>query len=668
MANHGPGPPDNPYRRALEAGEARFRKIIEKNADGVLVVGHDGTICFANPAAEVLLGRRAAQLLGAMFGIPVSPDEITEIELVRGAGPAGVAEMRVVEIDWEGAPAYLASLRDITERKRAEQALRFLADASSLLAGSLDSPTTLTNVARLSVDHLADYCLIDLLESDQVVRRLAVERPDPGRGLRTRQVSGRYAFAPDAPAALARVLRTRRSEVCGSPCADFFRDLEVAPGEADVLRGWGCRSALVVPLLARGRALGAITFLAQSSHRYGPADLALAEDLARRAALALDNARLYDEAQEAVRRRDEFLAMLAHELRNPLAAILSAEQVMELRGGLPPALTAALEVVERQGRHMARLLDDLLDISRVMHGKIQLRREPVDLVAVLADAVQATQPYLETRAHRLSAELPGEPLWLEGDATRLGQVFVNLLHNAAKYTEPGGRVWLTGTREDHHAVVRVRDSGIGIPAAMLPRIFDLFIQVDPSIDRAQGGLGIGLTLVKNLVELHGGTVTADSPGSGRGSEFTVRLPLRVERPAAPEVKKPVARIQGRRVLIVEDSGDSREMLRDLLQLSGYSVEIAEDGLRGVELLQARRPDVALIDIGLPGLDGYQVARAVREAPWGKALFLVAVTGYSQPEDCRRALAAGFDAYLVKPVNLNELCRLLDDPPPPREAP
>jgi CheY-like chemotaxis protein len=350
--------------------------------------------------------------------------------------------------------------------------------------------------------------------------------------------------------------------------------------------------------------------------------------------------------------RDEFLAVLAHELRNPLAAISNAAQVLR-RGGRPQGGERSLEVIERQARHMGRMLDDLLDVARLVHGKIELRRSPVDLARVLDDAVEEARPLLEKHGHRLDRRGPPGPLPVEGDATRLEQVFVNLLNNAAKYTPPGGHVRLEVEAAGGQARVRVRDDGGGIGPDMLGQVFEPFAQADRSLERSAGGLGIGLTLVKRMVELHEGTVTAASDGPGRGSTFTVTLPLRAAAPPGGEAGAAV------RVLLIEDNDDAREMLQDLLRLWGYTVEAVGDGPGGLARARAWRPDAVLIDIGLPGLDGYEVARALRRSEGVLCPLLVAVTGYGQPSDRCRALAAGFDAHLVKPVELEQLTALID---------
>jgi PAS domain S-box-containing protein len=365
------------------------------------------------------------------------------------------------------------------------------------------------------------------------------------------------------------------------------------------------------------------------------------------------------DAADASRHKDDFLAMLAHELRNPLAPIVSAMHVLRLHPSDARLVQHAREVVERQVGHQARLLDDLLDVSRITRGKIELRKATVDLVTVVADAVETARPLIDARRHVLTVQTPPRPVHLLADPTRLGQVVANLLNNAAKFTDPGGTITITLETSDMEALIRVRDNGHGIAPEMQPHVFDLFTQVDPSLARSSGGLGIGLTLVRRLVEMHGGRVQVRSEGPGRGAEFTVRLPLERAVDGPPETGVPAAAAPHRHVLIIEDNADAREMLRVSLELEGHRVETADDGLQGVELALASRPQVVLVDIGLPGLDGYGVAARLRAA-LGRSVVLIALTGYGQPDDRERTRHAGFDAHVVKPVDMDTLTRLLTE--------
>jgi signal transduction histidine kinase len=436
---------------------------------------------------------------------------------------------------------------------------------------------------------------------------------------------------------------------------------------AELLLRLGLRSYLCVPLTAQGRTLGAVTFIAaESGRRYGPADLALAEDLARRAAIALVNARLFEELREADQRKTTFLAVLAHELRNPLAPVRSALEILRMpEAGAEDAL-AARAVMERQVTHLVRLVDDLLDVSRIMRGKVQIRRGPLELSAVVARAVETARPVIDAQGQELIVALPPGPLCLEGDEIRLAQVVGNLLMNAAKYSERGGRIWLSaalesGGREPAEVTLRVRDEGVGIPPEHLERIFDLFAQVDGTVGRAQGGLGIGLTLVRSLVELHGGRVEAHSAGPGRGSEFVVRLPLRPSADSPEPLadgRHSIADSRSRRVLVVDDNVDAAQSLAAVLRLSGHEVRVANDGRTALEVAPAFGPEVILLDIGMPELDGYEVARRLRQQPRFAGTRIVALTGWGTAEDRARSRAAGFDEHLTKPVAPRVLQELL----------
>jgi PAS domain S-box-containing protein len=363
--------------------------------------------------------------------------------------------------------------------------------------------------------------------------------------------------------------------------------------------------------------------------------------------------------RDADRRKDEFLAMLAHELRNPLAPIVSAVELMELIGLPEGEVQWCKEVIERQVQHLVRLVDDLLDVSRITRGKIKLRREPVDLAAVVARAVETSRPIIAERKQELVIESFAAAIVLQGDLTRLAQVIGNLLTNASKYSDEQGRIWLSVAAEGSEAVIRVRDLGCGIASEVLPHVFDLFTQADRTLDRSQGGLGIGLTLVKALTELHGGTVSATSGGLGQGSEFSVRLPLAsAEDSSAAPTNAEIAPSARRRVLVVDDNVDAALSLSRLLQADGHEVEAVHDGAAALASAPGWRPDVILLDIGLPGLDGYEVARRLRQHPQTEKTLLIALTGYGQDEDRRRSQEAGFDHHLVKPIERGSLRKLL----------
>jgi signal transduction histidine kinase/DNA-binding response OmpR family regulator len=416
------------------------------------------------------------------------------------------------------------------------------------------------------------------------------------------------------------------------------------------------------PVATPQRVLGAILCGTHRPRTLGTEEISLVQLFASQVAAALDRAQLIFELRDSDRRKDEFLAMLGHELRNPLAPIRNSLELFRLRGkgSEDEIFHRALAATERQVAHMTRLVDDLLDVSRITRGKVQLRKAPVDLSTVVEQAVHASEHLIRQRQHELVVKLPDGPVVLDADANRLTQVFGNLLQNAAKYTEPGGHIALEVIRDGAALISRVTDDGIGLKPERIAHIFEPFVQEDPSTDRSLGGLGLGLTLVKSLVEMHGGTVDAYSEGPGKGSRFEVRLPLT----DALEAVLPAAKLapaDGPRpltILLAEDNPDIRSTMRDLLELNGHRVFEAADGVHAVELALAERPRVALVDIGLPGFDGYRVAELLRAAAGMADTRLVAVTGYGTEDARQRAKAAGFDAHLVKPIALDDLNRIL----------
>ncbi|MBL8941526.1 MAG: response regulator [Myxococcales bacterium] len=442
-------------------------------------------------------------------------------------------------------------------------------------------------------------------------------------------------------------------------------DLTLAAARAAGLGAYAC-----FPLVAQGRLLGTLSYGTRLRPAFEADEVAVMQVVCDQVAIALERARLIAELSlrnrefaEADRMKDEFLAMLAHELRNPMAPILNAVEVLRMPGVPPPATVRALDAVDRQARHMVRLLDDLLDVSRIKSGKIALTRAPVTLASIVSHAVQACAPLMGQGEHRFESRLPVGEITLHADATRLCQVFANLLENAAKYSPPRTTIALVADVEGDEVVIRVCDEGFGLERGLLEHVFGLFVQSHRTADRTQGGLGIGLTVVRSLVELHGGSVSASSAGLGKGSEFVVRLPFAAEaqvlqpppQAPAPTVERP----KPRRVLVVEDNEDISMTMRDLLEYWGHEVTLAGDGPSGVEAVLSQEPDIAFIDIGLPGLDGYQVAASLRSrAPESKTR-LVALTGYGRPEDRQRALAAGFDQHVVKPVTSEELRALVE---------
>jgi PAS domain S-box-containing protein len=460
----------------------------------------------------------------------------------------------------------------------------------------------------------------------------------------------------------------------GSACAQAMRageriiieDVNFDPAyepHRQVAAAAGYRAVQSTPLKNRaGTVLGMLSTHFRTPHRPSERDERLLDLYARQAADLIERLRYERALRETDRRKDEFLATLAHELRNPLAPLRNAVEVLRRCGEDGAVAEQARRVMGRQLDQMVRLIDDLLDVSRISQGKVRLRPERVELKPVMQSALEAVQPLVQAQGHELTVTLSSEAVYLDADPTRLAQVIANLLNNAAKYTEKGGHLWLTAERRRNEAVVSVRDTGIGIAAEHLPHLFEMFSQLTPALERSQGGLGIGLSLVRGLVELHGGRVEARSDGLGKGSEFIVSLPVvdapERHEPQSAEVDGAVANGRKRRVLVVDDNRDAADSLRVLVAMMGHEVRTAYDGLEAVEAAAAFRPEIVLLDIGLPGMNGYEAARHIREQAWGSGMVLIALTGWGQDEDKRRALEAGFDHHLTKPVGAAALEKLL----------
>jgi signal transduction histidine kinase len=537
---------------------------------------------------------------------------------------------------------WFGTATDIHQQKRAEESSRYLAEASAALASVVDYKSTLQKVANLAVPHFADWSAVDVADGDGTLRRLAVAHLDPEKVRLAHELMREYPPDPHSPVGAVAVLRTGKPELLSGIPDELLVASAKDERHLRLIRSLGLKSYICVPLVVSGNTLGVLTFAtAESGRTYTEADLALAADLAHRAAVAVENTQLYQALRETDRRKDEFLATLAHELRNPLAPIRNALQILKMPRVDAGTAERSREMMERQVHHLVRLVDDLLDVSRVMRGKIELRRERVELATVVARAVETVQPLVDAQGHELAVSLPTESLPIDADPVRLAQVVGNLLTNAAKYTEPHGRIWLTAERENGTAVLRVRDTGIGIAPPMLPRVFELFVQVDHASTKAQGGLGIGLTLVKNLVEMHNGAVEATSEGLGRGSEFVVRLPLSAQAldqdqggGVGSQADQPPSH-SGYRLLVVDDNHDAAESLAMLLKLQGHEVRVAFNGMAALEMTKTYTPDVVFLDIGMPGMDGYEVARRLRQQPGLEKTVLAALTGWGQKEDRRR---------------------------------
>ena len=546
------------------------------------------------------------------------------------------------------------------QRAAAEESARrsaFLAEASRALTASLDTETTIRQLLRVFVTALADMAgFTHVPTHGQPWKSELAWKDESTNVLRFHTISGSSAPQDD--------LRSCHDRVLASGTPEQLDNLEIVYAFEDEIGPFAGQisSALVLPLTARGRTLGALTLTWQRPNQLGKEDLALAEDLASRAAIALDNAMLVRDIQENDQRKNEFLAMLAHELRNPLAPIRNALDLLQLIGPEGEEIKWARDVMDRQVTHLVRLVDDLLDVSRITRGKIQLRQELLAIGSVISSAVETSRPIIEAHSHNLALSVPEEPLLVQGDPARLSQVFANLLNNAAKYTPDHGQISIAVEPGQGEVSIRITDTGAGIPAEMLADVFELFTQVDRSLDRSQGGLGIGLTLVRRLVEMHGGVVRGHSDGIGKGSEFVVTLPLVSQEHIVPSTPCKTPAVESKRnacrILIVDDNIDAAETLAVLLRTGEHEVRLARDGISALDIARSYRPDVVLLDIGLPGLNGYEVARRLRNDGTLKQTLLVAVSGYGQEEDRKRSGQSGFDHHLIKPVDFNVLRALL----------
>jgi signal transduction histidine kinase/CheY-like chemotaxis protein len=564
--------------------------------------------------------------------------------------------------------------RDISERQRADHALRerlrqldVLSQAGqALILGEPDAP-----VRRELFERLAGAVGSDLQLNyafDDASSELVLQSTF---GLTTAQAT-EVATQPTADTLWGIVAEQRKPLVL-----NHLQTTELPP--ARWLRELGARCFVAFPLLAQGRLHGVAVFVSRTRDQLREGDLQVIRTVCDQVSAMLERARLVEELhvnerslKRADRAKDDFIATLAHELRNPLAPIRNAVGIMRHADqASAQQLAWCRDIIERQVVQMTRLLEDLLDVSRVTRNKIDLRRERLDLMHAIEQAVEASRPLIEARQQRLVLELRPEPLILYGDLTRLTQVLSNLLNNAAKYTDAGGQITLSVQATESRAQVRVRDTGIGIEAQHLPHVFDMFAQLTPALDRAGGGLGIGLALTRGLVELHGGTIDAYSAGAGRGSEFVVTLPIVAARQpddgAPARADDAAAALPTQRLLVVDDNADAAQTLATLLSLHGQDVRAVFSAQEALQIVQQWPPDVAVLDIGLPDLNGYELCRRIRAQSWGAQPLLIACTGWGQKEDIDRAHQAGFDFHLVKPVDPNSVLRLLAERRRPRQS-
>jgi PAS domain S-box-containing protein len=654
-----------------------FTTLVEHIPDIVSRLDRDLRFIYISPAVTPITGRPWQAYIGkprTNQGLPpeyaqareelsrkvfeTGQEQRLEFPMLTSTGWRYMETRFIPEFAPDGSVESLMTLvRNVTEQKRAEERLRLLWEAAAVLLTASDPDGMLRELFVRIGPHVG----VDVYFNHVI--------DDSGDALRLASCEG---IPVEAAGSIARV--ELGEAVAGTAAARRQPVVVSAIQESDDPQvGWlesvGIRACVCHPLVAETRLLGTLSFASRNRDRFEPDEVAFLETICHYVTVAYERLRLLNELKEADRRKDEFLATLAHELRNPLAPLRNAAELLRFETPAERELHWGRDVIERQVDSLTRLIDDLLDISRINRNKLELRTQRVGLAEVIAMAVESSRPLIDERRHALTVDLPSPPVYLDGDLVRLAQVFLNLLNNAAKYTEPGGRIWLIGEQQGSDVVVRVKDTGVGIPAEKLSSVFELFFQVDGSLERSQGGLGIGLSLVRRLVELHGGRVKAHSEGVGKGSELTVCLPALAEMPTAmpsrePDDNRRPRSTSARRVLVVDDNRDSADSLAMLLGLSGNDVATAYDGLEALEVAERLRPDVVLLDIGMPKLNGYETCRRIRAEPWGQRMVLIALTGWGQEQDRRRTGDAGFDAHVVKPVDPNALLTLLGQLPQP----
>jgi len=677
--------------RALRESEEQFRLMADTVPDILFTGNPDGMIDYTNQRFCEYTGMPKEAAVGMGWVSALHREDVERagqgwLRLV-GKGEPFEQEFRMRAADgnyrWfiararpirngEGAIVkWFGSCTEIEEQKRAQREREKLLRAEQIARAEAEAAASKLQQLQAVTDSPLPEQTLDEMLQDLLARLKAAFQSDTASvlllkpGERELSPAAWVGFEeevdPDLKVPLGRGIEGR---IATSDRGLIFNDTAAAEAVNPLLRRH-LKSLVGAPLKIENTLIGVIHVGSFTPREFTEEHLDLIRLVANRAAVAIERTRLHENerlaraaAEEASRAKDEFLAMLGHELRNPLGAIVASMETLERCSTDPQRTGRARQIMSRQLKHLRRLVDDLLDVARVTTGRIDLHRRKMDL----AESVQACLDALEDRLSPYDVKVDIESVWVDGDPTRLEQVATNLLRNAVEYTPAGGRIRVSVMTEGRDAVLRVEDSGMGISAELLPRVFDLFVQNEQELDRPVGGLGIGLTLTRRLVGLHGGSVEAASPGPGQGSVFTVRLPrIAAPPPKAEPAAIAIKRRTRRRVLIVEDNADAREALRSLLELSGHEIYEAADGPHGVEQALALKPDMALIDIGLPSLDGYEVARQIRSAPGGRSIFLVALTGYGQPRDRQQAHEAGFDVHLVKPVDLERLSTIIGAP-------
>jgi PAS domain S-box-containing protein len=671
-------------QRLLEQRSRHLASIVDSSDDAIVSKDPDGIVLSWNRSAERMFGYSAEEAIGKSIRLIVPDDRQSEEDEVLRKMRRGEAidHFETVRQHKDGTPVRISLTvspirdeqgrivgaskiaRDITERERAAERAAFLAQTGKVVGGSLDYEATLTAVANLAVPAIADWCAVDIIGENGAIERLAVAHVDPTKTELARTIRDRYED-PRSPYSIQHVIRT------GEPAmiSQITDDMIVAAAKGDqerieMVRSLGLVSYVCVPLVAHGRTLGALTFAsAESGRRYDEDDRAFAQEVADRAALAVDNARAYKEAQVASRLKDEFLATLSHELRTPLNAILGYARLLNSGMMAADKQPNALATVERNATALAQMVEDVLDVSRIISGKIRLNIQPVDVPSVVRNAVNTIMPAADAKQIRIQTIVDPVAAPVAGDPDRLQQVAWNLVSNAVKFTPKHGQVQVRVERINSSVEIVVSDTGIGLKPEFVPHLFERFRQGDGGITRENPGLGLGLAIARHLVELHGGSVYATSAGEGQGATFRVRLPVMIAH--AQNVMQPSAgyaspaihesdRLEGIHVLVLDDDRDALSLVRDILERVGARITTIDSPGRALDQIAAAPPDVILADVGLPEMDGFRFIQEVRKRADARLIPAAALTAYARPSDRVRALESGFQMHLAKPVDPVEL--------------
>jgi PAS domain S-box-containing protein len=679
----GPSIGEREARRSAESSGRRYRFLAKAIPQIIWTASPDGQLDSFNPRWAEYTGLPSRPSPSRSWRRGLHPEDVPRWvggwKQARNSGKNLALDVRLRRTDgsyrWHLVRAspirnragsllkWLGTCTDIDDQKRAEGMLGFLAEVSTVLASSLDYETTLAAVARMAVPHVADWCAVDMLEPNGETRRLAVAHIDPAKVELGWEIAGRYPPSLGDPRVSLRVLQTGQTELAEEVVDEILAASARDPEHLAMLRAQGCSSSIGAALAARGRTLGVITFaMAESGRRYTNADIPLVEDLARRAGLAVDNARLYrdaqqarEEAESANQAKDRFLAVLSHELRTPLTPVLAEVSAMLDDPATPATVRPVLEMTRRNVELEARLIDDLLDLNRIIQGKLRLDRKVVDAHRLIREALEICRGGIEAARLRVELDLQAVRHHVEADAARIQQVVWNLIKNAVKFTTPGGFIAIRSRDVDGKLVVDVADTGLGIEPGVLSRIFDAFDQGDKSVTQRFGGLGLGLAIGRSLAEAHGGRLRATSPGLGQGATFTLELPT-VDTPTLRlEIDLPAAEIAEAnpsgplRILLVEDNLDTLRVMERLLKRKGHDVTAADGVVAARRIAEGREFDLLISDLGLAdgsGLDLIRTLAASRPAP----IPGIALSGYGMDEDVRRSREAGFLEHLVKPVD------------------